>query len=110
MTSMMYTAKYRWVKVRRTVLQRDGYSCQLRLRGCTQYATQIDHKLSVMQGGTDDFDNLQAACKWCNLMKGAGFLDGERSLDASPGEISAHPPSSAPFPLLSGDYTDRHRR
>jgi hypothetical protein len=29
----------------------------------------IDHKVPIIQGGTDDFGNLQCLCKNCNQMK-----------------------------------------
>ena len=60
-----------WAKVRRVVLARDHHTCQLQYVGCTRRATQVDHKLSRMLGGSDDLDNLQAVCGWCNRMKGA---------------------------------------
>ncbi len=101
---MYKTDKYRWEKVRKAVLQSAGYSCQIQGPPCTQWADHVDHIKPVALGGTDAPENLQAACRNCNLLKGAGqFLDGRQSLDASPGE-------SSPLPPLSGDYTARHSR
>ena len=32
-------------------------------------AMQVDHKLAIRRGGTDDRDNLLAACRRCNNLK-----------------------------------------
>jgi len=48
------------------VFQRDGYRCQIRLEGCLGTATEIDHIIRKEWGGSDQMDNLRAACKWCN--------------------------------------------
>jgi 5-methylcytosine-specific restriction endonuclease McrA len=32
-------------------------------------ATTVDHIIPVAKGGTDDLDNLVAACKRCNFSK-----------------------------------------
>lgn len=60
--------------LRRLVLLRDQHQCQLRLPGCTVRATEIDHKVPLMHGGTDDLSNLQAACGHCNRGKGGVLL------------------------------------
>lgn len=31
--------------------------------------TQVDHIMPVSRGGTDDWENLAPACKWCNMEK-----------------------------------------
>ncbi|MGJ5888166.1 MULTISPECIES: HNH endonuclease [Streptomyces] len=51
------------------VLKRDEYTCVLQLEGCTVEATEADHVIPKSQGGTDDVDNLVAACKNCNNKK-----------------------------------------
>lgn len=61
-----------WRRVRLTVLERDGYLCQLRLPGCTVTATTVDHLVSRARGGAAlDPNNLRAACTPCNSRKGA---------------------------------------
>jgi len=50
---------------RRAVFVRDEYSCQY----CGDRADSIDHVLPRSRGGTDDWDNLAAACRACNSMK-----------------------------------------
>jgi len=50
----------------KTVMERDGHRCVY----CgTDTSLQIDHMQPVMQGGTDDLDNLATACKPCNSAK-----------------------------------------
>ena len=60
-----------WAAVAKQVLWRDRYECQLRLPGCTRVATTADHVIARSQGGTNDLENLQAACARCNSAKGA---------------------------------------
>ena len=59
-----------WKRVRKQVLARDGRRCQLQLPGCTQRATQVDHRVDIADGGAPyDPANCQAACAQCNLSK-----------------------------------------
>lgn len=65
---------WRWQKLRLEVLRRDHHQCQIRLAGCTDYATQVDHIIAVDGEPPDSplwFDkaNLQAACAPCNRRK-----------------------------------------
>ena len=56
-----------WSKIRLRILIRDGYCCQY----CgSEDATTVDHVLPISKGGTDDPDNLVAACTRCNYSKG----------------------------------------
>ena len=61
-----------WRRLRMLILERDGFTCQLRLPGCTGFATHVDHRVSRRDGGSDDPLNLQAACASCNWLKGGG--------------------------------------
>ena len=63
-----------WKVLRQAVLIRDLYQCQIQMEGCTQRADAVDHIRSREMGGSDDPSNLQAACRSCNLRKGAGFF------------------------------------
>lgn len=63
-----------WRRLRAFVLDRDGHRCRVPLpdgRECGQYATHADHIITRADGGTDDPDNLRAACADCNLRRGA---------------------------------------
>lgn len=64
--------------LRKRVLARDGYQCQLRCGGiCTERATQVDHVVNVAailrSGGTHAvahaISNLQAVCAECHAHK-----------------------------------------
>lgn len=55
-----------WHKVRWDILMRDSQICQY----CGAYADHVDHVIPVVQGGTNDPDNLVAACGPCNMSKG----------------------------------------
>ena len=70
-----------WKEQRKKVLARDHYTCAY----CGQEATQVDHIIPRVDGGTHDLDNLVAACARCNGLKGsrsqASFL---RMLAAPP--------------------------
>ena len=53
--------------LRQAIYQRDGGHCRLRLPGCTQTPTDLDHIISPEQGGEwFDPNNLRAACSHCN--------------------------------------------
>lgn len=58
-----------WLKVRKAVLIRDGFKCQLRLHCCVGTADRVDHKIPRSQGGSMLPDNLVAACRPCNSSK-----------------------------------------
>ena len=57
----------RWQRTRARVLARDHETCGY----CGQHATTVDHIIAKANGGTDDEANLIAACRTCNLTKGA---------------------------------------
>lgn len=67
-------------KVRRVILARDGYICQIRTPGICRSRGRplpkdqlhVDHKVESAAGGSDDYSNLQTACKWCNEHKSGG--------------------------------------
>lgn len=56
-----------WQRIRRQILERDGYRCQIVGPNCTTVATDVDHILPISQGGAwYDPVNLRAACSKCN--------------------------------------------
>lgn len=58
-------------RLRHKVFQRDGYRCVE--CGATNKETtlEVDHKIPVSKGGTNDINNLQTLCKACNRAKHA---------------------------------------
>lgn len=55
----------RWKKVRLRILQRDSYTCAY----CGDVANEVDHIVPLKRGGSDDSENLVAACRVCNIRK-----------------------------------------
>jgi len=64
-----------WRKIRSRVLRRDQNTCQR----CGLEATHVDHIIPRRLGGDDSMDNLQALCKRCNLSKGGGFFESDKT-------------------------------
>lgn len=59
----------RWRRLRRRILERDGYRC----RACGRPGRlEVDHVVPVSRGGGDDPANLQALCRTCHIDKTAG--------------------------------------
>jgi 5-methylcytosine-specific restriction endonuclease McrA len=58
-----------WRRTRALVLVRDGYTCQLRLDGCTTQATHVHHTAGRSVTG-DNPTYLVASCEHCNLTLG----------------------------------------
>lgn len=55
-----------WRKIRRRILERDGYTCQQ----CGMDGNTVDHIIPRSMQGTDDDWNLQCLCNACNASKG----------------------------------------
>lgn len=60
---------YRGEQNRLVILERANYRCEIQMLGCTGQAIQVDHIKPVRLGGSDELDNLQAACRACNTAK-----------------------------------------
>jgi hypothetical protein len=65
-------------KLRRHILERNGYTCQVCGAGAGEESLcepgkkcrlEIDHNTPISQGGTDDEHNLRAVCVWYNKDK-----------------------------------------
>lgn len=56
---------YAWQQTRLKILKRDNYICAY----CGGEANSVDHIHPVEHGGTDDENNLVAACTPCNSQK-----------------------------------------
>lgn len=60
---------YRDPELRATLFERDGWSCRYCGDAVTMETATLDHVVPVSRGGTDDPDNLAAACLMCNSVK-----------------------------------------
>ena len=57
-----------WARIRREVLDRDGWRCQA--EGCGKPGRlEVDHIVPLHLGGTNDLGNLQALCRGCHISK-----------------------------------------
>lgn len=64
------SADAKWRKTAKRILKRDNHRCQIRYVGiCTGIASEVDHRIPVTRGGTDQDSNLQGACHPCHLAK-----------------------------------------
>lgn len=64
---------YRWPVplTRRNLFARDGWRCAY----CTATARTVDHVVPRSRGGRHAWDNVVAACRRCNAVKGDRMLD-----------------------------------
>ena len=59
-----------WARIRKSILERDQYTCQIRGPKCTTTATQVDHIIPITKGGAwYDPTNLRASCAKCNYAR-----------------------------------------
>ena len=62
----------KWVKLRKKILVRDHYMCQVcKQAGIVTPATEVDHRIPKSRGGSDDPSNLQSICQRCHAEKTA---------------------------------------
>lgn len=74
-----------WPHVRLTILERDGWRCQIRGPRCVGHATQADHIIPWQEGGAwYDPANLRAACSPCNSGRGAARQAAMAKLNRQP--------------------------
>lgn len=70
-------------RTRYEVLRRDGFACKYCGAKAPDVELDVDHVLPVALGGSDDFDNLVAACKDCNQGKASTNPDDPLVADVS---------------------------
>ena len=59
-----------WPERRVRVLERDGYTCQLRYADiCVGRASECDHIVQPEAGGSNDLANLRAVCVRCHARR-----------------------------------------
>ncbi|MEM4648199.1 MAG: HNH endonuclease signature motif containing protein [Candidatus Pacearchaeota archaeon] len=54
--------------LRKKILERDNYTCQICYRKLPPNQLIIDHIIPVSFGGTDDEHNLRVVCKECHKL------------------------------------------
>jgi hypothetical protein len=73
--------KRSWIAVaaRRSVYERDGWTCQLCFVPIdkaadpnSDWAPSLDHIIPSSLGGSDDVENLRATHRWCNSVRSDG--------------------------------------
>lgn len=79
MQSLIETNRWQWGKLRSVVLARDSRRCQIRLPGCTIDATEVDHIVPRIAGGTDSLDNLRSVCRHCHKRRDMEHVVAPRS-------------------------------
>lgn len=55
--------------VRKQIMDRDKWRCQIKGPTCLGKATQADHRINHAEGGSDDAANGQAVCGPCHDIK-----------------------------------------
>ena len=78
------------------VFERDKWTCQVcgvktpqRLRGKFQdNAPELDHRIPMAMGGAHSYENVQCACRKCNILKSGNAIRGQLSLFPVPLEVS----------------------
>lgn len=75
-------AEFRREQIRRlsnalrfAVLRRDGFRCRYCGRSGSEVVLNVDHVVSVADGGQDDMANLVTSCRDCNIGKHARSID-----------------------------------
>jgi 5-methylcytosine-specific restriction endonuclease McrA len=58
------------LNLRRSVIERDGLRCVYCDEDLTDKEIHLDHIIPESKGGLTTRDNLQVACRKCNLAKG----------------------------------------
>jgi 5-methylcytosine-specific restriction endonuclease McrA len=59
-------------KLRRSILERDGYQCVdcgRNPRNDPSCVLHVDHRIAIAKGGSNRPSNLQTLCDWCNIGK-----------------------------------------
>ena len=66
--------KSAWARMRRTVFERDGFSCRYCGEGSLEQP-HCDHVVPRVHGGPSSLENLVTSCGRCNISKGGKRLE-----------------------------------
>lgn len=77
-----------WYKLRYQVLERDNFTCQYCGKGAPDVLLEVDHKVSIADGGSNDLENLITSCGACN--RGKSGLRQALLLNKARGLIKTH--------------------
>lgn len=55
-----------WAELRLEALKRDGWKC---VKCGRPGRLEVDHKIAIVDGGSNDIDNLQTLCRGCHIDK-----------------------------------------
>jgi 5-methylcytosine-specific restriction endonuclease McrA len=64
--SLIETNRWAWSRLRETVMRRDGNRCRIGGPSCLVWASEVDHIIPRIAGGTDALSNLRSVCKPCH--------------------------------------------
>lgn len=76
--------KYRtkgWATIREQIIVRDGMECQMCHHLCIGIGkgeAHVDHIIAVVDGGTDEADNLRTLCQSCHSTRTMSDQNGRR--------------------------------
>jgi len=62
-------------RVRFEIFKRDNFTCQYCGSNAPTVRLQIDHKVPLSKGGTDETSNLITSCSKCNYGKASNLLE-----------------------------------
>jgi 5-methylcytosine-specific restriction protein A len=60
---MKRTTGRRWMEIRRHMLELQPLCVMCSKNGILKFAHEVDHKIPLHKGGTDDYSNLQCLCR-----------------------------------------------
>jgi len=83
-------------KLRFEVFKRDGFACQYCGRRPPLVSIEVDHIEPILEGGTDDIDNLTTACFDCNRGKAGEIIEDKPATLWAPFEFFLDGPINDP--------------
>lgn len=97
-------------RLRYEVLRRDGHTCRYCGRASPEVTLTVDHVVPVALGGTDDPNNLAAACRDCNAGKSASSPDATLVDDVAEDALRWSQALQAAADRMSADINARNAR